>query len=57
MGLGKIIAITFIPLTVTFVSAIKLGSRLPIAAGQLGNTIGMGYVYFKVILRNFKPKN
>lgn len=57
MGLFKIIAIAAVPLTVTFVNAIKLGKNLPIAAGQLGNTIGMGYIYFKVILRNFRPKN
>ena len=57
MGIFKIIAITFVPLTATFISAIRLGKNLPIAASQLGNTIGMGYVYFKVILRNFKPKN
>lgn len=57
MGFFKILAITFIPLTATFISAVRLGKLLPTAAGQLGNSIGMGYVYFKVILRNFRPKN
>lgn len=57
MGLFKIIAITIIPISAAFVSSIRLGKLLPVAARQLGNTIGMGYVYFKVIIRNLRPKN
>ena len=57
MGIVKIMILASIPVTAAFVSSIKLGKLLPIAARQLGNTIGMGYVYFKVIIRNLKPKN
>ena len=57
MGLFKIIAITFIPAAAAFISSIRLGKLLPVASRQLGNVIGMGYVYFKVIIRNLKPKN
>jgi hypothetical protein len=57
MGLVKIMVFVSIPLTAMLVSSIKLGKLLPVAARQMGNTIGMGYVYFKVIIRNLKPKN
>ena len=57
MGLFKIIAITFVPVAASLVSAIRLGKNLPVASRQLGNTIGMGYIYFKVLIRNLRPKN
>lgn len=57
MGLVSIMIFVSIPLTAMLVSSIKLGKLLPVAARQMGNTIGMGYVYFKVIIRNLKPKN
>lgn len=57
MGLVKIMVFVSIPLTAMLISSIKLGKLLPVAARQMGNTIGMGYVYFKVIIRNLKPKN
>ena len=36
--------------------AFRLGSELPIACRNLGRNIGMGYNYFKVILKVLAPE-
>lgn len=36
--------------------AFRLGPELPIACRNLGRTIGMGYNYFKVILKVLAPE-
>lgn len=36
--------------------ALKLGPELPIACRNLGRNIGMGYNYFKVILKVLAPE-
>lgn len=37
--------------------AFRLGSELPLAARLAGQSIGMGYNYFKVTLRYFTPES
>lgn len=57
MGLIKNILIMFLPGTAfaTFF-AFKLGPELPKASRRLGRSIGMGYNYFKVILKLMAPQ-
>lgn len=35
----------------------RLGNQLPIACRNLGRSIGMGYNYFKVVLKLFAPQS
>ena len=57
MGLIKILLLTGIPVTALVYSTFRLGKDLPKAARLMGNYIGLGYVYFKVIVKALRPAN
>lgn len=57
MGLIKSILIIFLPGTaLASYFAFRLGPELPKASRKLGRNIGMGYNYFKVILKLMAPQ-
>ena len=57
MGLIRILLLTGIPATALVYSTFRLGKDLPKAARLMGNYIGLGYVYFKVIVKALRPAN
>ena len=57
MGFIKSFFILFVPSTAmaTYFS-FRLGSELPVACKKFGRKVGMGYNYFKVILKVLSPQ-
>ena len=55
MGFFKIIGVVFVPVGVMIYAAFSL-RELPLACRTFGQNIGLGYRYFKVILKVMKPK-
>lgn len=55
MGFFKIVCLVVVPVSSLVVSTFRLGKDLPKAARLMGNYIGLGYIYFKVILKKLRP--
>ena len=55
MGLFKFFLYPMLFLGGATYSAFSLGPKLPLAARKTGQTLGMGFNYFKVTLRFFTP--
>jgi len=55
MGILKIIFFIATPVVGLTVMAFRLKHELPVASRLFGNYIGLGYVYFKSMLKFIKP--
>ncbi len=58
MGFIKTLFIITVPISGSLtLLAFRLGKELPVACRQMGQSVGMGYNYFKVILRFMAPRD
>ena len=55
MGVFKTLLFITAPIVGLTVMAFRLGNRLPHASRIFGNYIGLGYVYFKSLIKFIKP--
>jgi hypothetical protein len=57
MGIIKTLFFIITPIAGCVVLSFRLKNKLPFASRMFGNYIGLGYVYFKSLLKVMKPKD